>query len=233
MILPITFEIQKQSVLEKLRSEENTRSSAVKFSPSISDIEEFIKLIDYPESAREKGIDGLVLASVIIDEEGKPSNAKIIHSDATALNKTVEDAVLKYNAYTPAIANDKPMSSHLSIPVIFELTRSTGGYTVKIDTAYANPFEKEPDIESMQDLMNLVVYPFAARRAGIEGAVILTVLIDEEGKAIKCRVLESDNSNLNSAAKAAVMKYRGYKPAIQNGSPTPCWLVIPINFALR
>ena len=95
------------------------------------------------------------------------------------------------------------------------------------------PVEKEPDISSMQDLMNLVVYPESAKRVGIEGTVVVTVLITEKGTPKNIRVLSSDNSNLNNAAKSAVMKYRGYKPAIQNGSPTSCWLVIPINFKLK
>jgi protein TonB len=95
------------------------------------------------------------------------------------------------------------------------------------------PVEKDPAPASLSDLMKLIVYPEIAKRTGIEGIVTVGVLVDANGKAIKTRILHSENTNLNQAAIDAIMKYDAWIPAIQNGSPVACWLTIPINFRLN
>lgn len=94
------------------------------------------------------------------------------------------------------------------------------------------PVEKEPDVD-LAKLQKLVEYPDMARRAGVEGKVILRVLVDAKGRATKTLVEASDNELLNEAAVNAIRKYGTFTPAIQNGEPIMCWVSIPIRFKLR
>ena len=71
-----------------------------------------------------------------------------------------------------------------------------------------------------------------ARKAGIEGKVIVRVLVGKDGKPMKSVVQNSDSQMLDQAAKDAVMK-SVFTPAIQNGQPITCWVSIPITFKLR
>ena len=78
-------------------------------------------------------------------------------------------------------------------------------------------------------------YPEAARRAGIEGKVFVSVLISEKGKPIKAQIMKRepvDKTVFDKAAIRAVMKST-YSPGIQDGKPVKVWLMIPIRFTLR
>ncbi len=93
------------------------------------------------------------------------------------------------------------------------------------------PVEKEPYID-LAELQKKIVYPEIARRAGIEGKVLIRVLVDKNGKPKKYRIEYSDNEMLNKAAVKAVMS-SVFAPAIQNKRPVQCWVTIPVVFRLR
>ncbi len=92
--------------------------------------------------------------------------------------------------------------------------------------------EKEPDVD-LAALQKKVEYPDVARRAGIEGKVIVRVLVDKNGRVIKTKVWQSDSELLNEAAVKAVEEHGVFTPGIQNGEPVTCWVSIPIRFRLR
>ena len=74
-------------------------------------------------------------------------------------------------------------------------------------------------------------YPELARRAQVEGVVILEALIDAGGAAQSARVLRSIPS-LDSAALEAVREWR-YTPALLNGQPVPVIMTVTVRFTLR
>lgn len=92
--------------------------------------------------------------------------------------------------------------------------------------------EKEPAVD-LGKLQSLITYPELARRAGVEGTVIVRVLVDKSGRATRTLIEHSDNKLLDNAAEEAVRKYGHFPPAIQNGQPITCWVSIPIRFKLR
>ncbi len=94
------------------------------------------------------------------------------------------------------------------------------------------PVEKEPGVDYSR-LQSLVVYPDLAKRAGIEGRVVLRVLVDKDGSVRKYLIEASDNELLNQSAIDAIKAYGKFKPAIQNQEPIMCWISIPIQFRLR
>lgn len=91
--------------------------------------------------------------------------------------------------------------------------------------------EKEPYVE-LGDLQRLVKYPDLAKRTGVEGKVVLRVLVGKNGKPKKTLVESTDNSILDKAATEAVMK-AVFTPGIQNGQAVDCWVSVPIVFKLR
>lgn len=94
-----------------------------------------------------------------------------------------------------------------------------------------NPIEKSPATD-MQGLSRLIEYPVLARQAGIEGKVILRVLIGKSGEPLKAMVMNTESALLNQAAIDAVMK-AAFTPGIQNGNPVKVWVTIPVNFKLK
>lgn len=91
--------------------------------------------------------------------------------------------------------------------------------------------DKQPNVD-LTLLQQNVVYPEMALRAGVEGQVVLKVLVLSSGKVSDVKVLSSDSDLLNNAAIEAVNK-TPFTPAIQAKSPIPCWVTIPITFRIR
>jgi protein TonB len=77
-------------------------------------------------------------------------------------------------------------------------------------------------------------YPEMARTAGIEGKVFVSVLIAEDGRPLKAKVMKRvppDCNVFDDVAIRSVMESR-YYPGIQNGHPVKVWLTVPIRFQL-
>ena len=74
-------------------------------------------------------------------------------------------------------------------------------------------------------------YTAIARRAGVEGAVILQVEIDREGNVADVTVLKPLRMGLSNAAAEAVKKWK-YRPATLNGKPIAVYLNVSVQFTL-
>lgn len=77
-------------------------------------------------------------------------------------------------------------------------------------------------------------YPEMARIAGITGKVFVSVLIGEDGRPIKAKVMKrvpADCEMFDAVALKSVMESK-YYPGIQNGSPIKVWFTVPIRFQL-
>ena len=74
-------------------------------------------------------------------------------------------------------------------------------------------------------------YPEMARRARIEGKVIVEAIINAQGDVENVPVLRSIPL-LDGAAIAAVKKWK-YKPAMQHGRPVKVFFTVVVDFTLR
>lgn len=82
------------------------------------------------------------------------------------------------------------------------------------------------------ELQRNLKYPELARRSGIEGTIVVRVLIDRKGNATKTMIDASDNVVLERAAADAVLATT-FTPALQNNVPTAVWMQVPVVFLLR
>jgi len=73
-------------------------------------------------------------------------------------------------------------------------------------------------------------YPVEAKNAGIEGVVILAVVIGEDGSIIDEQVVRSI-PELDQAAIDAVGQWK-YQPTLLNGNPVEVEMNVTINFSL-
>ena len=89
------------------------------------------------------------------------------------------------------------------------------------------PFEKEP----VPVFMIAPQYPDVPLRAGLEGNVLLKVLLTKEGKVKKAILVKSDGDLFIQPAMDAAMKWV-FTPAIMNGKPVQVWVSIPFRFRL-
>jgi protein TonB len=75
-------------------------------------------------------------------------------------------------------------------------------------------------------------YPEAARKARMEGVVILEAIITADGSVQDVKVLKSVNPLLDASAVRAVQQWR-YRPATLNGRAVRVYLTVTVTFNLH
>lgn len=76
-------------------------------------------------------------------------------------------------------------------------------------------------------------YPREALMGGIEGTVVLKVLVDVDGKPISVEIERSSgNRKLDDAARRQVLRKWMFRPAIRNGQAVQVYGIVPVNFTL-
>ncbi len=74
-------------------------------------------------------------------------------------------------------------------------------------------------------------YTEDARRAGVEGVVILETVVDEEGNVRNVKVLKGLPFGLDQSAIDTVKTWR-YEPALRDGEPVAVYFTFTINFSI-
>lgn len=77
-----------------------------------------------------------------------------------------------------------------------------------------------------------IVYPEAARRAGLEGRVVVQFVVDAEGRVTEASVLRGVHPLLDEAALAAV-RSATFTPGRQRGKAVRVRMSLPVVFSLR
>ena len=94
-------------------------------------------------------------------------------------------------------------------------------------------YDSDPEpIGGLAAIKRYLKYPDYARRAGIEGQVVIKALISEEGKVVKWKFLESLGFGGCDEAALTAMKKVKWKPAIRSLKPVQDWVTIPFKFRL-
>jgi protein TonB len=92
------------------------------------------------------------------------------------------------------------------------------------------PYEVAPVL--IKGTVNLI-YPELLKKAGIEGTVLLWILIDEKGSVQKVQIFKSSgNTALDDAAVRAYSAAR-FTPAYSRDIPVKVWVQWPVKFTLR
>ncbi len=103
--------------------------------------------------------------------------------------------------------------------------------------------EEEPEIfvvvEQMPELIGglaaiqkNIVYPEVAKKAGVEGRVIVQFVVDENGNVQDAEVVRGLGAGLDEVALSAVQKAK-FKPGMQRGKPVKVKMSLPITFRLN
>jgi len=104
--------------------------------PKPLNLAEVNQTIGYPDSARAKGIEGRVVARILIDKEGNYVKHQITNTVDSMLVAAVEEHISEIK-FTPAKQNGEPILYWMNIPFNFKLqTKSPQEQAIEYYTAY-------------------------------------------------------------------------------------------------
>lgn len=86
----------------------------------IGSIEDFAKRIQYPEAARESGIEGRVFIKAFIDEKGNVISTEIVRGVSRELDSVAAKAI-KETKFTPGKIKGKSVKVQIIMPIMFKI----------------------------------------------------------------------------------------------------------------
>jgi TonB family protein len=183
----------------------------------------------YPEEAKKARVEGVVILQARTDIEGRVKDVMVLRS-VPALDKAAIDAVRAW-VYEPLIIDGEAKEAVFTTTVRFAFS----------DKKPARPEGEKPSPGAeaktgevlVPTLIKRVdpVYPEAARKAGIQGIVLLEATTDEQGNVAKVRILKSV-PELDQAAVDSLKQWK-YEPMIVEGKAKGVVFTVTIKFALK
>ena len=96
------------------------------------------------------------------------------------------------------------------------------------------PQYADGDVALLQFLRNNIKYPEEAEEKGLQGKVVVKLLIEKNGTVSKYEVAQSVTSSLDAEALRVVKLLPGkWKPAKNKGKEVRCYFSLPVTFGLK
>jgi TonB family protein len=179
---------------------------------------------EYPEEAKEQGIQGLEILQAQIDISGKVSNLESIKTTHSLLSQSAMVAIKKWK-YTPGMVSAKPIQVPLTVLVNFILEKTSrqpvlGSVRYSIDSPWVRLLKKAaPE------------YPVEALKQNIQGKVIIMAFVDKNGYIPHIKVFEG-HPLLAQAAVSAIKKWR-FEPYLIKGMRQSILFTVTVVFNLE
>ncbi len=200
------------------------------------------KNLHYPELARRAGIEGKVFLRILVSETGEVKETRVLKvvdgGEHAGLAEAAVSAVRSVK-WTPAKKDGRPVSVRVVLPVIFRLNGSKSAqgavWQNRSKSAQAVAWRPPEPVGGFAALQAHLRYPEAGRKAGVDGQVLVEVVLDEHGEIQKTRIrrgLEEGKLGFEDAAVAAVRSVK-WHPARRDGEPVGFMFTVPVTFKLK
>jgi TonB family protein len=198
----------------------------------------------YPVEAEKEKLQGEVVLKIVVSETGDVESTEVVSGHPVLANAAIS-AVKKWK-FQPFIRDGKPRKVSTKLPFDFafsdkvmvdDTSTATNENRDKNSalTGVSNPAKRIRVSSGVTQglLLRRVdpVYPDDARRARIQGTVILGAIIGRDG-AIKDLHVVSGDPLLSRPALDAVQLWR-YRPYLLMGDPVEVETTIEVHFTLR
>lgn len=192
--------------------------------------------VNYPKAAVEKGIQGKVYVSFVIDEDGSVTESKIARGVDPALDKEALRVINKLPNWTPGKEDGKPVKVSYTVPINFalnekkEIKKKEGDVYFIVEEMPVFPGGENAFREFISNNVN---YPEIAQKEGIQGKVYVTFIVDVDGAVSKTRIVRGVDPSLDKEALRVVNTLPKWTPGKEKGKPVKVSYTVPISFALK
>ncbi len=196
----------------------------------------------YPDSAREQGLEGTVVASFIVREDGSIDSIHIVRDIGGGCGEEVLRVLRMMQAdsirWRPGYNDEgQPVAVHFNLPVRFKLETPLPYALVHGDTVYVEvdslPRFKGGDEALEQFLRENLHYPLLVEDTCILGDMNVDLLINPDGSVKVLNVLDYHGLGFDyqfEAIQLATSTYGHWVPAMYEGRAVPTSYMLYIFF---
>lgn len=206
--------------------------------------------IRYPEAAHKAGTQGRVTVQFVVGKDGSIGNVSILRGVDPALDAEAIRVISGMPKWKPGTQKGEPVNVKYTVPVMFRLTPEP---VEKIDemivVGYRNPdapvtgevyetVDKMPEFPGgmtglMQHLSKNIRYPAEAHTNNIQGRVVVSVIINTDGKATNAQIVQGVAPSLDAEALRVATTMPDWTPGTKDGKPVNVKYTFPVVFRLQ
>ncbi len=194
--------------------------------------------IKYPGIARKAGVEGRVVVNLVVDEQGNVSDASVSRGIGAGLDQEAL-RVASQAKFKPGRQDGEAVKVRMPLPIQFKLDESStpaaasDGGAGNTALPVFRVVESTPElIGGLRALSSQINYPEIARKAGIEGRVFVSFVVDEQGNVESPEVVRGIGGGCDEEA-LRVAQLAKFVPEQQEGEPVRRRITIPIQFKLE
>lgn len=216
--------------------------------------------IKYPAEAQKNGTQGRVSVQFIVNADGSISDIGILRGASPELDGEAVRVISSMPNWKPGMQKGKPVRVKYTVPVMFRLSKDENkkedfkpvpkvdetivvGYGQKEtpeagDDTVFEVVEEMPSFPGgmaglMQYLAKNIKYPAEAQKAGKQGRVSVSVVIDENGNITNPKVSRGVDPLLDAEAIRVTANMPKWQPGKQRGKAVKVKYTFPIVFRLQ
>lgn len=206
--------------------------------------------IRYPEAAHKAGTQGRVTVQFVVGKDGSIGNVSILRGVDPALDAEAIRVISGMPKWKPGTQKGEPVNVKYTVPVMFRLTPEP---VKKIDemivVGYRTPdapvtgevyevADKMPEFPGgmtglMQHLSKNIRYPAEAHTNNIQGRVVVSVIINTEGKVTNAQIVQGVAPSLDAEALRVTGTMPDWIPGTKDGKPVNVKYTFPVVFRLQ
>lgn len=218
------------------------------------------KSIKYPVIAQQNGIQGRVTCSFVVGKDGVIRNIEVIRGVDPSLDLEAARVISMMPKWKPGMQKGKEVSVKYTVPVTFrlqgkednkptplpagegdnEITVVGYGEQKSADTS-SQVFaivEKMPQFPGGEKAINEFIsktlqYPVIAQENGIQGKVVCSFIINQDGSVTDAEVVSGVDPSLDREALRIVSAMPKWTPGTQRGKAVRVKYTMPVTFTLQ
>ena len=101
----------------------------------------------FSDEARQKKIGGIVIVSLVVDEQGVPQNVHVLRGVGMGLDEKAVEAAKQYK-FKPAMDGDKPVAAAVNLRLNFQISKNNdaaeAAHAAEIAKQPTAPYESDP-----------------------------------------------------------------------------------------
>ena len=200
--------------------------------------------IKYPAEAIEKEIQGRVILQIIVEKDGTITNAVVAKGVHPLLDNEALRVINQSPKWEPGKQNGEAVRVKYTLPVLFKLNDKASENATKEEQN--NPdengvyqvCEEMPEFpggmqECMKWLGKNIKYPTEAIEKGIQGRVILQMVVEKDGSITNAKVVRSVDPLLDKEALRVINLSPKWTPAKHKGEAVKVRYTLPVMFRLQ
>ncbi|WP_374950771.1 TonB family protein [Mucilaginibacter sp.] len=213
------------------------------------------KNIHYPKEAREKNIQGRVIATFVVEPNGALTNVQVLRGIGYGADEETIRVLKMSPKWKPGVQNRRKVRVQYSIPVKFSLStddvavikpqgknpppppapavvQSSGKKNTVLSAFEQSPQFPGGDHEFVMYLAKNIRYPKKARENNTQGRVIVSFIVETDGSLTNLKVVRGVGDGTDEEAVRVLKASPKWIAGTQNGQKVRVNYVVPINFAL-